>query len=135
VSDDSADVTKAVKPLEVKQPASPKEQKPMTEEERVQHEAKLAKKREKRKKAAATKKEAAATKKITDADQKEWDDGGYLTKIAEENTKKTLFCHRRERPGGPICGYSLRWLNLICPYCHQKFCTKHALAENHGCGD
>ena len=93
------------------------------------------KKAEKRKKAKEAKKIRETEEKEAAEKKKEWDEGGFQDEISEANQAKENFCHWSFKPGAAICGLSLRWLSLRCKYCHQKFCTKHCIAEQHGCGD
>src|SRR5438128_1523606 len=52
----------------------------------------------------------------------------------DEMIKRNKFCaHVNER--GIQCDRTIDMLGVRCKYCTNIFCMKHALAEEHGCGD
>ena len=59
-------------------------------------------------------------------EEEELDDDAFLNALITQNSK----CHFSSN-----CTGNIQLLGIICKYCEYKFCTKHALAETHGCGD
>ena len=111
------------------------EKKELTEEEKIIAEEIAAKKREKRKKAKENKKIQDEKTKEEAQKKKEYDEGGFLDEMVVVSQESELFCQYKPAPNVKVCGLSLRWLNLRCLYCGYKWCTKHAVAEAHGCGE
>jgi len=58
------------------------------------------------------------------------DEDAFLDSLIAQN-KKCFFLIN----GKIACPGNVEVLGMICKFCERKFCTKHILAEVHGCGD
>lgn len=79
---------------------------------------------------AAKKKKEKEKEKAKAKKEEEMDDDAFLDSLIEGNKH----CHYTLQSGAH-CTNNINTLGVICKFCGYKFCTKHSLAENHGCGD
>ncbi|KAL4449194.1 hypothetical protein ABPG74_015576 [Tetrahymena malaccensis] len=86
------------------------------------------KQQQQQKKANKQKNKDKKEKKEDGAD--ELDDLAFLEKLAEE--KK--YC-KFQLNSGKKCGVYVEMLGSDCMYCDSRYCIKHGLPEDHGCGD
>jgi len=79
---------------------------------------------------AAKKKKEKEKEKAKAKKEEEMDDDAFLDSLIEGNKH----CHYTLQSGA-YCTNNITTLGVVCKFCGYKFCTKHSLAENHGCGD